>query len=105
MSADNEDLFNSKTKAEAIGKLSSVAEEVHNLCKIFCEINSYKITADLMIFWNSFGDKFGKSEDLPLIQDLIYIANNESELLTVPNNPPRLFNDTPSSRNGQTIII
>jgi hypothetical protein len=80
-----EDLFNSNAKEEGIAKLLNIIKGIHNICQKFCEANSQKITADVMVVWNMVGDRFGENEDLPLIHDLIGIFNKDCTLHSLEN--------------------
>jgi hypothetical protein len=64
---------------------------IHSLCRNFAQDNAHRILgSDNLDIWKLFGDKYGESEDIPLLCDLVKIGNRESsspELLDSLSSP------------------
>ena len=53
-----------------------ITNEIQSLCKKFIQDNDHRILGkDNLDIWNLFGGKYGESEDLPLLYDLVKIGN------------------------------
>ena len=67
-----------------------ITDAIHALCRKFAQDNGHRIIGqDNLDIWKLFGDKYGESEDIPLLCDLVKIGNRK------PGNP-ELFDDLSS---------
>ena len=72
------DFFDSKDRNYKDNFFSPIIDEVHKLCKDFRKANEHRIMgSENLDIWKLFGEKYGESEDLPLLYDIIIVANND----------------------------
>jgi hypothetical protein len=73
-----DELFDLPSKNEALKKLMGTEQKIHTLCKTFKERNTHRTFGDNNLkFWEIFAEKFGENEDLPLIRNLLMVADEE----------------------------